>query len=95
MRLSTPADKIVWRQGCLETRLSADKVICRQGYLQTRLSTLVVFFVGCIQHSLLHLTPPNTYVVKAQPHCPPSPKNVVLMHVVFNIQPGVTSNTAN
>ena len=29
--------------------------------------------VGCVQHSLLHLTPPNTYVVKAQPCCPPRP----------------------
>ena len=27
--------------------------------------------VGCVQHSLLHLTPPNTYVAKAQLRCPP------------------------
>ena len=36
--------------------------------------------VSCIQHLFLHLTPPNTYVAKAQlcspPH-PSSPRNVV------------------
>ena len=26
--------------------------------------------VGYIEHSFLHLTPPNTYVAKGQPHCP-------------------------
>ena len=29
--------------------------------------------VSCVQHSLLHLTPPNTYVAKGQLHCPPRP----------------------
>ena len=36
--------------------------------------------VGCVQHSFLHLTPPDTYVAKGQPRCPPrppSPRNVV------------------
>ena len=35
--------------------------------------------VGCVQHLFLHLTLPNTYIAKAQPHCPPrppSPRNV-------------------
>ena len=27
--------------------------------------------IGCVQHSFVHLTPPNLYVVKAQPRCPP------------------------
>ena len=51
-----------------------------------RRTDLFAFFVveslavGCVQHSFLHLTPPNTYVAKGLPHCPPrppSPRNVV------------------
>ena len=34
--------------------------------------------VSCIQHSFLHLTLSNKYVVKAQQHCPLRPRNVVL-----------------
>ena len=51
--------------------------------------------VGCVHHMLLHLTPPNTYIAKAQPCCPsrpPSAKNAVptscIMHVVSDILPG-------
>ena len=28
--------------------------------------------VGCVQHLFLHLTPPNMYVAKGQPRCPPN-----------------------
>ena len=51
--------------------------------------------VGCVQHSLLHLTLPNTYVAKAKPRCPsrpPSPKKMSsqrhVMHMVSDILPG-------
>ena len=48
--------------------------------------------VGCIQHSLLHLTPPNTYVAKAQPRSSIAKKTSSqrrrVMHVVSNILPG-------
>ena len=41
------------------------------------LSELLV--ISCAQHSFLHLTLPNTYIVKGQPHCPflPPSRNVV------------------
>ena len=35
---------------------------------------------SCVQHSFLHLTPPNTYTAKAQSHCslrPSSSRNIV------------------
>ena len=51
--------------------------------------------VGRIQHSLLHLTSPNTYVAKAQPRSPPRPplpktssRRRHVMHMVSNILPG-------
>ena len=34
--------------------------------------------IGCVQHSFLHFTLPNTYVAKAQQHCPLRPRNIVL-----------------
>ena len=52
--------------------------------------------VGCIQHLLLHLTPPNMYVAKAQLHCPPHPpkkpssQRRCVKHVVSDILCGLT-----
>ena len=34
--------------------------------------------VSCIQHSYLHLTPPNMYVVKVQLHCLPCPPRSII-----------------
>ena len=54
--------------------------------------------VSCVQQSLLHLTPPNTYVAKAQLHyplrllLPKTSSRRCVMHVVSDILLGVTSN---